>query len=596
MDSHLHHRSTSNNLDRVKRYHQQTKHNFNQYAQSLGYMDWANQPNPFRRYEGARVTRLPLLKPDEEPVSPSYENLFRPNAIPAQPLTINSLSRLFEYALSITAWKEYGGNRWALRSNPSSGNLHPTEGYLILGNVTGITLEPGLYHYAPKEHGLEYRLSFSTDVFQQLTNRFPSQTFFVALSSIHWREAWKYGERAFRYCQHDVGHAIGTLRIATSTLGWQMVVLDGTSDDTLSMLLGLDRKEDFLESEREFPELVAAICPKQEEQPKEIPLALDQQTVKNLAQENWQGKANRLSRDNPIPWEIIDDVAEASWKSSCKNRTITLLPSPNECENKLSSSLSPCKRGEGQGEGRVPKTQSDFHQPSANQIIHQRRSAVSFDGQTSITADRFFTMLSRTMPHREQLLSHRPMPWDSIPWDPTIHLALFVHRVDGIPPGLYMLIRDRSQVKLGEFKAAMHEQFVWEKPESCPDHLPLYLLEEGNAQKIAMQVSCWQEIAGASSFSLGMIAEFDQTLENVGAWSYRRLFWETGIIGQVLYLEAEAAGVRATGIGCFFDDPVHKVFGFYPHTKFQSLYHFTVGGPVEDTRLTTLPPYGDHAS
>jgi len=66
------------------------------------------------------------------------------------------------------------------------------------------------------------------------------------------------------------------------------------------------------------------------------------------------------------------------------------------------------------------------------------------------------------------------------------------------------------------------------------------------------------------------------------------------VIGQVLYLEAEAAGVRATGIGCFFDDPVHQVFGF-SDAKFQSLYHFTTGGHVEDPRLTTLPPYGlDH--
>jgi hypothetical protein len=58
-------------------------------------------------------------------------------------------------------------------------------------------------------------------------------------------------------------------------------------------------------------------------------------------------------------------------------------------------------------------------------------------------------------------------------------------------------------------------------------------------------------------------------------------------------LEAEAAGVRSTGIGCFFDDPVHKVFGFQDVT-FQSLYHFTVGGPVDDPRLMTLPPYGEH--
>ena len=62
------------------------------------------------------------------------------------------------------------------------------------------------------------------------------------------------------------------------------------------------------------------------------------------------------------------------------------------------------------------------------------------------------------------------------------------------------------------------------------------------------------------------------------------------MIGQVLYLEAEAQGVRGTGIGCFFDDPVHEVIGLKDNT-WQSLYHFTIGHPVEDPRLTTLPPY-----
>ena len=62
------------------------------------------------------------------------------------------------------------------------------------------------------------------------------------------------------------------------------------------------------------------------------------------------------------------------------------------------------------------------------------------------------------------------------------------------------------------------------------------------------------------------------------------------MIGQVLYLEAEAAGVRGTGIGCFFDDPVHSLLGLETQ-RFQSLYHFTVGHPIEDQRLTTLPAY-----
>ena len=137
----------------------------------------------------------------------------------------------------------------------------------------------------------------------------------------------------------------------------------------------------------------------------------------------------------------------------------------------------------------------------------------------------------------------------------------------------------------------MHARFAWSSPAGCPQGLPLFLLEAGDVRRLAAQVSCGQEIAGESCFSLGMVAEFQAGLREQGSWFYRRLFWETGLIGQLLYLEAEAAGLRGTGIGCFFDDPVHAVFGF-PDSAFQSLYHFTVGGPVDDPRLSTLPPYG----
>ena len=122
-----------------------------------GELDWANQPNPFRRYEGAPLIRLPLLGADEEPLSPRYDDLYRRGSVPSAPLTIRSLSRLLQYALAISAWKQAGATRWALRCNPSSGNLHPTEGYLLIGALPGLGDAPGLYHYAPREHGLERR-------------------------------------------------------------------------------------------------------------------------------------------------------------------------------------------------------------------------------------------------------------------------------------------------------------------------------------------------------------------------------------------------------------------------------------------------------
>ena len=106
----------------------------------------------------------------------------------------------------------------------------------------------------------------------------------------------------------------------------------------------------------------------------------------------------------------------------------------------------------------------------------------------------------------------------------------------------------------------------------------------------AQQTSCDQEIAADGVFAAAMLAEYRAPLEAFGPWFYRRLYWETGVIGQVLYLEAEASGIRGTGIGCFFDDLTHQVFGL-TGDRFQVLYHFTMGGPVDDPRLQTHPPY-----
>lgn len=172
------------------------------------------------------------------------------------------------------------------------------------------------------------------------------------------------------------------------------------------------------------------------------------------------------------------------------------------------------------------------------------------------------------------------------------NLLLFGRVLSTGEGGIYLLARDPATQD--SLRQSTRQHFAWSAPPGCPEQLPLFLLEECDARRMAVQVSCRQEIAGDGAFSLGMIAEFEPRLRRHGPWFYRRLFWESGVIGQVLYLEAEAAGVRATGIGCFFDDPVHQVLGFKDAT-FQSLYHFTVGGPVEDPRLTTLPPYGlDH--
>src|SRR5205814_3606679 len=147
---------------------------------------------------------------------------------------------------------------------------------------------------------------------------------------------------------------------------------------------------------------------------------------------------------------------------------------------------------------------------SAGQIIRQRRSRLACDAKTSIPAGRFYHMLARVMPRVELDAARRPMPWDAIPWEPAIHFGLFVHRVEDLEPGLYALARDPG--KVAKLRQCMHARYLWQAPPGCPADLPLYLLEHGDARELATQVSCRQEIAGEGAFSLGMIAEYRETL------------------------------------------------------------------------------------
>jgi SagB-type dehydrogenase family enzyme len=548
----------------VVAYHEKTKHHYHRYATSSGSLDWANQPDPFRRYDSAPMVRLPL--PDEGRALPFWQ-LYVTDAIEPVPLSIDSISLFFRYALSLTAWKRFEGSTWSLRANPSSWNLHPTEGYAVLPPLAAIHSRPGVYHYAPKEHALELRADFDASVLAALTAGYPEGSFLVGLSSIFWREAWKYGERAFRYCQHDVGHALGSIRFAAAALGWKVCLLDHVSSATVAQLLGLDRETDYTGAEREHPELVALVT--QAESVSDRGIGLAQELVTRVGSFHWYGTANVLSPVHGVDWPLIDKVAEA---------TMHLKTTPNSEVAVKEERFS------------FPSEEELFGEPvrcgafTAERIILGRRSAVSMDGTTTIPASTFFRMLARLVPAR----NNRSMPWDTLSWRPRIHLGIFVHHVNGLASGLYMLVRDPD--KVGVLRQAMHSEFQWRRPLSCPPGLPFFLLKEGDCRALAATVSCGQGIAGDGAFSLGMIAEYRNSLAVYGASFYRNLFWEAGLVGQVLYLEAEEAGIRATGIGCYFDDPVHEVFGIASR-DWQSLYHFTVGGPVADERLTTLPGY-----
>jgi len=528
---------TQSSIDTIRNYHQRTKHHLpNRYAAGPQGLDWDAQPDAFRHFAGADKVPLPL---GADNLQTRFADVY--TKVQAQPLSLQNLGVLLELSMGLSAWKAYGEDRWALRCNPSSGNLHPTEVYLITPKLDG--LAEGVYHYHSYAHELEHRCLFKH-------NPIPDGMVGLALSSIHWREAWKYGERAFRYCQHDVGHALAALRYAAASLGWKLAFDDTWADSEIAQVLGLDRFEDFTEAELEVPDVFLWLNTSHNVK------APEHQDILTASQSGqWKGQANRLSEEH-MRWDIIDTAHKATAKPATET--------PNKPASSWNAPLA-CKT-----------------QASAADLIRQRRSMQACDPQVALPSEAFFRILDTTLPRSDTT------PWDVWPYTPRVHLMLFVHRVSGLMPGLYVLARHADGIEMLQ-KAFKNSKFEWKKPENCPEHLPLYQFLVGNAANAAQVFSCHQEIASHGAFSLGMLAEFDAALEQ-GAWQYRRLFWEAGMIGQVLYLEAEAAGIQGTGIGCYFDDAVHELLGL-KDTHLQSLYHFTLGKGLIDKRLQTLPPY-----
>jgi len=379
----------------------------------------------------------------------------------------------------------------------------------------------------------------------------------VGLTSIHWRESWKYGERAFRYCHHDVGHAIGSAAVSAAGLGWETRLLESVTDADLAALLGVHTQAGV---EAEHADCLMAVFPQAG------PFTIDEQrrfaipsTVSDEARgARWSGVPNQLSRDHHL-WPVIDEVAVATEKRSAPGDAFWFM-----------------------GALERPSLEVGDSALALRQIIHQRRSAVSLDGRTGLARSAFYQIVSKVMPGSRQI------PFTTLPWRPAVDLLLFVHRVADLTPGLYILMRDPARREALE--RTMDGTFVWTRAEGCPASVPFFLLAAGDARRVAQQTSCDQEIASDGVFAAAMLAEYRTSLEAFGPWHYRRLYWETGVIGQVLYLAAEASGIRGTGIGCFFDDLTHQVFGLIGD-RFQVLYHFTMGAPVDDPRLQTHPPY-----
>lgn len=524
-------------LQTIKDYHQQSKHQPGRYARSPGYMDWANQPLPYRLYEGAQQIHLPLLKQTKDL---PYSALFQAVEKKAESISIESIASMLELSLGLSAWKEYQGTEWALRINPSSGNLHPTECYLLLPELEQQVAAS--VHYNPYVHLLEQRAKIPDAAAQALKKM---DGFALMLSSIAWREAWKYGERAYRYCQHDLGHALAAVNIACNLNGWRIQVLPNICAEKSETVFAL-AQSNSVQAETEFADCVCWVSRTTPD------LVAVEQWFDRLPKLSYAHSANQLSKVH-IDWPIINQVF-------------------------LASHQEPLKLTAAKNTGVISPETKSVCTASAETLIRQRRSAQRYDQAGShMPLNIFLHNLQKTLPNNS-------IPFSVLPFEAQLHLVLFVHNVRGLASGLYIWVRNKAHLPL--LKAQMDSHFEWAE---VIKQQPLYLLQQGNFRKIAKALSCHQDIASDSAFSLAMLANFAAPLQK-SASCYPTLYWESGLIGQILYLQAEAFGLRGTGIGCFFDDQVHQLLGL-KDDQWQTLYHFTVGKPIDDVRIASKPAY-----
>ena len=251
------------------------------------------------------------------------------------------------------------------------------------------------------------------------------RTWLVALTSIHWREAWKYGERAFRYCQHDLGHAIAAVRIAAGLCGWRARILPTGRIVTSPRSPGSIATRTSSRRNGKSPVLPARARGVQSRGP-----WLSGRTTRCRSRSPHRGRPRRPLVGPREPVERGSRRVDVHRRDRADDRRSGPLMA--QSSKPIPQSSNP----------HHPITRSPNHQITsvgapASQRGRLRRPFVNW----SSTA--FMAILAASMPSAAS-------PWDAMWWDPRIHLALFVHRVDGLEPGLYLLVRNARALERAE--------------------------------------------------------------------------------------------------------------------------------------------------
>ena len=222
-------------------YHNATKHSYWSVRSGHG-LDWPNQPLPFKIYKDVDSVRLPT---DGSPIVASVAE-----TVGAEPLAhdtesmpdLGTLARLLYLSGGITKRKPYPGGELYFRAAACTGALYHIDLYLVCGDLPG--LGAGVYHFGPNDFGLvRLRDGDYRGVLAEASGHEKSiveAPVTLVLADTHWRNAWKYGARAYRHAFWDAGTLLANTLAATSGAGVPAKVVTSFVDEEVHRLLGLE--------------------------------------------------------------------------------------------------------------------------------------------------------------------------------------------------------------------------------------------------------------------------------------------------------------------------------------------------------------------
>ncbi len=495
-------------------YHDATKHSYASIRTNPHFLDFANQPLPFKIYPALEPSRLPseLRQTGIAALSAIAERapdrtLAQTNAAP----DLAAVAQLLHLSAGITRHRKYPGGEIFFRAAACTGALYEVELYLVCGDLAD--LRAGVYHFAPAEFGLrQLRAGDYRSVLVEATGGEPAiahAPLTVVCTCTYWRNAWKYQARTYRHFGWDNGTLLANLLAVATALGLPAKVVCGFVDATVNGLLDVDSLREVAFS------LVA--------------LGHDS----GLPRQN----ASRVSAEVcPLGLETLPlSRHEVDYPLMREMHALSSLHSPEEVATWRGQ--TPLGRKEttnfpppvGPVFPLQPLSDAEMPRDPIEQVILRRGSSRKF-ARTPISLAQLSTMLDRTT---------RGVPADFL--DPAgsqlNHLYLIVHAVEGLESGAYVFHRDRGMLE-------------------C--------LRQGNFRDQAGYLGLEQQLPADAAVDIFFLADLRPIFERFGNRGYRALQLEAGILGGKLYLAAYAQRLGATGL-TFYDDDVIRFFS--PHAE-----------------------------